>query len=55
MGKPTKKIEIEQELCALVGVAHSRISDEEAREHLEELKVKNVEPKLLNKEHRQEV
>ena len=38
MGKPTKKIEIEQELCALVGVAHSRISDEEAREHLEELR-----------------
>ena len=38
MGKPTKKIELEQELCALVGVAHSRISDEEAREHLEELR-----------------
>ena len=38
MGKPTKNIEIEQELCALVGVAHSRISDEEAREHLEELR-----------------
>lgn len=38
MGKSTKKIEIEHELCALVGVAHSRISDEEAREHLEELR-----------------
>lgn len=38
MGKPTKNIEIEQELCALVGVAHSRISDEEAREHIEELR-----------------
>jgi GTP-binding protein HflX len=38
MGKPTKKIELEQELCALVGVAHSRISDEVAREHLEELR-----------------
>ena len=38
MGKPTKKNELEQELCALVGVAHSRISDEEAREHLEELR-----------------
>ena len=25
-------------MCALVGVAHSRISDEEAREHLEELR-----------------
>ena len=38
MGKPKQKIEEQQEFCLLVGVAHSRISEEEALEHLEELR-----------------
>jgi len=38
MGKPKQKIEEQQEFCLLVGVAHSRISEEEAIEHLEELR-----------------
>jgi GTP-binding protein HflX len=40
MGKPKQKIEEqqEQEFCLLVGVAHSRISEAEALEHLDELR-----------------
>lgn len=38
MGKPKQKIEELQEFCLLVGVAHSRISEEEALEHLDELR-----------------
>jgi len=38
MGKPKQKIEELQEYCLLVGVAHSRISEEEALEHLDELR-----------------
>ena len=38
MGKSKQRIEEEQEFCLLVGVAHSRISEEEALEHLEELR-----------------
>ena len=38
MGKPKQKIEEQKEFCLLVGVAHSRISEEEALEHLEELR-----------------
>ena len=38
MGKSKQRIEQEQEFCLLVGVAHSRISEEEALEHLEELR-----------------
>ena len=38
MGKPKRKIEELQEFCLLVGVAHSRISEEEALEHLDELR-----------------
>ena len=38
MGKSKQRIEDEQEFCLLVGVAHSRISEEEALEHLEELR-----------------
>ena len=38
MGKPKQKIEELQEFCLLVGVAHSRISEEEALEHLNELR-----------------
>ena len=38
MSKPKQKIEEQQEFCLLVGVAHSRISEEEALEHLEELR-----------------
>ena len=38
MGKPKQTFEEEQEFCLLVGVAHSRISEEEALEHLEELR-----------------
>jgi GTP-binding protein HflX len=38
MGKPKQKIEELKEFCLLVGVAHSRISDEEALEHLDELR-----------------
>lgn len=38
MGKPKQKIEEQQEFCLLVGVAHSRISEEEALEHLDELR-----------------
>ena len=37
MGKSKQSIE-EQEFCLLVGVAHSRISEDEALEHLEELR-----------------
>ena len=39
MGKSKQRIEEEQEFCLLVGVAHSRISEEEALEHLEELRL----------------
>ncbi len=38
MGKPKQKIEELKEFCLLVGVAHSRISEEEALEHLDELR-----------------
>lgn len=38
MGKLKQKTEEQQEFCLLVGVAHSRISEEEALEHLEELR-----------------
>ena len=38
MGKPKQKTEELQEYCLLIGVAHSRISEEEALEHLEELR-----------------
>ena len=38
MGKSKQRIEEEQEFCLLVGVAHSRITEEEALEHLEELR-----------------
>ena len=38
MGKPKQKVEELKEFCLLVGVAHSRISEEEALEHLEELR-----------------
>tara|TARA_B100000900_G_scaffold392280_1_gene387623 strand:- start:830 stop:2017 length:1188 start_codon:yes stop_codon:yes gene_type:complete len=38
MGKSKQIIKEEQEFCLLVGVAHSRISEEEALEHLEELR-----------------
>ena len=38
MGKPKQKIQELQEFCLLVGVAHSRISEEEALEHLDELR-----------------
>ncbi len=38
MGKPKQKLEELQEFCLLVGVAHSRISEEEALEHLDELR-----------------
>ena len=38
MGKPKQKIEELKEFCLLVGVAHSRISEEEAIEHLDELR-----------------
>jgi GTP-binding protein HflX len=40
MGKPKQKIEEqqEQEFCLLVGVAHSRISEAEALDHLDELR-----------------
>ena len=38
MGKSKQRIEQEQEFCLLVGVAHSRITEEEALEHLEELR-----------------
>ena len=38
MAKPKQKIQELQEFCLLVGVAHSRISEEEALEHLDELR-----------------
>ncbi len=38
MGRPKQKLEELQEFCLLVGVAHSRISEEEALEHLDELR-----------------
>ena len=38
MGKPKQKTEELKEFCLLVGVAHSRISEEEALEHLDELR-----------------
>tara|TARA_B100001057_G_scaffold221438_1_gene221851 strand:- start:5397 stop:6584 length:1188 start_codon:yes stop_codon:yes gene_type:complete len=38
MGKSKQIMKEEQEFCLLVGVAHSRISEEEALEHLEELR-----------------
>jgi len=38
MGKPKQKVEELKEFCLLVGVAHSKISEEEALEHLEELR-----------------
>ena len=38
MGKPKPTTQEEQEFCILVGVAHAKISEEEALEHLDELR-----------------
>lgn len=38
MGKPQATIREEHEFCIIVGVAHSKISEEEALEHLDELR-----------------